>query len=224
MTARRNLKGKALEQYKKTLKLTDEQRDIIIGCLLGDCTMGLRSGKPLYSLKFEQSRIRENYINHLAEIFADFSGSFPEKRWIDKQQTRQAIWFRTYRHDSLIFYFNLFYKVETLPGTGKFVCRKCVPQNIEKFLNPRVLAYWFMDDGTCHRNKKTGAKAYYLNTQGFEKYECQRLCDALHSKFNLGANVHKDKTYWTVGILQTSTEHFRQIILPYIVDDFQYKL
>ena len=49
----RNLRGKALENYKKTLVLTDIQRDIIIGSLLGDSIMGLRKGVPLYSLKFE---------------------------------------------------------------------------------------------------------------------------------------------------------------------------
>lgn len=224
MKKKRNLRGKALEEYKKTLTLNDKQRDIIIGSLLGDSTMGLRSSKPYYSLKFEQSVTKENYIEHLAQEFNEFCGSPPSRRWLDEAKTRQAVWFRTYRHPAFIFYFNLFYIIEEDPITGKLYSRKIVPINIAKFLNARVLAYWFMDDGTFHRRSETESKQYYLSTQGFEKDECSRLCDALDCKLNIKASVHKDKTYWRIYIRHESAELFRQLILPYIVSDFMYKL
>ena len=220
----RNLRGKALENYKKTLVLTNIQKDIIIGSLLGDSTMGLRKGVPLYSLKFEQSVKKQGYILHLAKVFDEFCGSPPVRRWIDKKKTRDAIWFRTYRHNSFVFFFNLFYVIEEDPVTGKPFSRKIVPLNIAKFLNPRVVAYWFMDDGTFHSDIRSGAKQYYFSTQGFKKSECQLLCEALGTCLNIQAKVHKDGKYWRIYIRAQSTPLFLDLISPYIVDDLLYRL
>lgn len=219
MFEKRDLRGKALEDHKKTLVLNDIQKDIIIGSLLGDSTMGLRKGVPLYSLKFEQSVKKQGYIFHLAEVFDGFYGSPPAKRWIDQKKTREAVWFRTYRHNSLAFFFNLFYVIEEDPVTGKPFSRKIVPFNIAKFLNPRVVAYWFMDDGTFHSDIRSGAKQYFFNTQSFQKSECQLLCDALRVCLNIEANVHKHGKYWRIYIRAQSTPIFLDLISPYIVDD-----
>lgn len=224
MFEKRNLCGKALSDYKKTLVLNDLQKDIIIGTLLGDSTMGLRKGAPLYSLKFEQSVKNQGYIFHLAEIFENFCGSPPARRWIDKKKTREAVWFRTYRHNSFAFFFNLFYVIQEDPVTGQPFCRKIVPLNISKFLNARVLAYWFMDDGTFHKHSQSGAKQYYFSTQGFQKSECQLLCDALRTRFNIQTNVHKDGKYWRIYIRAQRNDLFLDLISPYIVQDFLYKI
>lgn len=223
MNTQDNLRGKALEVYKESLKLTDVQREIIIGTLLGDSTMGLHKGKPFYGLKFEQSVLRENYIKHLAHEFQDFCGSFPQKRWIDKAKTRQAIWFRTYRHDSFRFYFNLFYRIEKDLETGQSFSRKVVPPNISRFLTARALAYWFMDDGTFH-TAKNGQKTYLLSTQGFTKKECEILCNTLLTKFTIQASVHKDKDKFSISISRLSNGTFQNLIIPYVHSDFLYKL
>lgn len=222
MNTKRDLRGKALESYKKSLKLNDTQKDIIIGTLLGDSTMGLRNRKPFYGLKFEQSLQRENYIKHLAHEFNNFCGSPPQTRWIDKAKTRQAIWFRTYRHDSFRFYWNIFYIFENDSVTGQASSRKIVPSNISKFLTPRALAYWFMDDGTYHL--KNGNKTYYFSTQSFTKTECIILVNALLTNFHIDSNVHKDKDKFRIGIRRSSNETFRNLITPYLHSDFLYKL
>lgn len=222
MNEKRNLRGKALENYKKSLTLNHTQKDIIIGTLLGDSTMGLRNGQPFYGLKFEQSVRREKYINHLANEFDNFCGSPPQKRWIDKLKTRESIWFRTYRHDAFRFYFNLFYIIENHPITGKPFSRKIVPSNISKFFTPRAVAYWFMDDGTYHLYQ--GKKAYYFSTQGFTKQECIILSNALLTNFNISSNVHKDKDKFRISIRVSSNQTFRNLITPYLHSDFLYKL
>lgn len=226
---KRNLKGKALEEYKKTLVLNDVQKDIIIGTLLGDSTMGLRSGKPFYGLKFEQSAIREKYITHLYQEFESFCGSPPQKRWIDTKKTRQSVWCRTYRHDCFIYYFDMFYEIHPDLKKGKLVSKKIVPLDIAQFLNPRVLAYWFMDDGTLNRQRtpRSGIAplpSLFLSTQGFEKHECELLCKALYSSLNIKSNVHKDDDQWRIYILQESAPLFRELVTSYVVDDFRYKL
>ena len=82
---RKQLKGKELNFYKKELKLNDFQRDILIGTLLGDASMELRLGKPVYAIKFEQACNNEIYINHLYEILEPFVGMVPVKREIKQK-------------------------------------------------------------------------------------------------------------------------------------------
>lgn len=216
------LRGKALEEYKKTLQLSEEQKDIIIGTLLGDSTMGLRRGGPVYAMKFEQSTVRRQYLLHLAKVFANFCGQSPIERWLDKAKTRAAIGFRTYRHDSLIFYFNLFYDLVVDPDTGKTKSVKKVPKNIAKFLTPRAVAYWFMDDGTSWTTQ--GYKYYVFNTQGFTKPDCQILCDALKSNFNIESYLVKDRHMFRVSIAAQSKQDFLNLITSYIQPDCKYKL
>jgi hypothetical protein len=159
---RSKLRGRQLENYKKSLVLTDFQKDVIIGTLLGDSSMSIRSGKPHYSIKFEQGEMHKEYIFHLYEIFKAYVGSPPTYRYIDKAQTRKAWWFRTYRHEHFAFYYHLFYHTTQ---NGKKI--KIVPENIKEFLTPVAVAYWFMDDGTF-THKRNAKEIYYLfSTHGF---------------------------------------------------------
>src|SRR6266487_4140939 len=142
--------GEKLKYYKDSLILTKVQREIIVGTLLGDSSMELRNRRPVYSLKFEQSFSRKEYIEHIYSIFSDWTGTGPKIRIIPndgKFKERKSIWFRTYRHSSFRFYYGAFYS--SISEEKK----KVVPKLIHRFLTPRSLAYWFMDDGSCHEDK-----------------------------------------------------------------------
>ncbi len=226
MYTKKNVRGLELDQYKKSLKLNDEQREVLIGTLLGDASMSLRKGKPHYSVKFEQKAERQVYINHLYDIFEPYVGAPPAPRFIQNNNSIsgenfenkiiKSYWFRTYEHKSLIFYYNFFYKIKD----GKKV--KVVPKTIHKFLTARALAYWFMDDGTFNWNGNT--KSYLFSTQGFQKFECQRLCEALKVNFQISASVHKDKDNWRIYILAKSSNLFMDLIRPYVHSNFYSKL
>lgn len=234
--ALKNIRGGPKVQAKMP-PFNQEQQEIIIGTMLGDCTMGYSNGKPKLSLKFEQCKEHEDYVFHLFEKFKDFVGTGPRVR--KENNEYKSLWFRTFRVDSLKFYSDLFYAApEALPpkkeaaesadvkkdslSSPKKKLVKGVPKNIQKFLTPRALAYWFMDDGTYHIGD--GVKSYVLSTQGFTKTENERLRDALKAKFNLSSGVHKDKDKWRIGIHRESTELFLSIIKPYLHPDFNYKI
>lgn len=127
MFEKKNYKGKKLESYKQTLTLSDLQREILIGVLLGDGSISLRDGRPVYAVKFEQAISNKEYINHLYTVFEPFVGQIP------LEYKNKFIWFRTYRHPCFKFYYDLFYS-----GVKS---KKKVPQNIHRFLTPRSLAY-----------------------------------------------------------------------------------
>ena len=58
-----------LRQYKQTITLSQIQREILVGTLLGDASIPLYIGRPLLCVRFVQTIARENYIWHLYDIF-----------------------------------------------------------------------------------------------------------------------------------------------------------
>ena len=54
-----------IKNYKKTLKLTEDQRSIIIGVLLGDAHLETRDKGQTFRLKFAQSDQHKPYLEHL---------------------------------------------------------------------------------------------------------------------------------------------------------------
>lgn len=147
----RNKFGKKLTEYKETLSLDELQKSVLIGTLLGDASMSSNSGRPIYSVKFSQKSTQADYINHLYTIFAPYVGTPPRARVITNSFHKTpgaSTWFRTYSHVSLKFYYDMFYL-----GLSDKTKLKIVPKNIDKYLNPIALAYWFMDDGTYSKRR-----------------------------------------------------------------------
>ena len=209
------LKGNSLVEYKKTLKLSDIQHDIIIGTLLGDASMQAMKGNQLSNIKFEQKIKNKDYIYHLYEQFQDWVGTPPQIRQIigGNAKDRESIWFRTYRHESFTKYKKLFYNIDS-----NGIQYKIIPKSIDKLLNDRALAYWFMDDGTLSKND------YYLNTQGFDKKSIELLKQALYNNFKIDSNIHKDRSQYKLYILKYSHETFNNTIKNYILPCFSYKI
>jgi len=211
-----NLFGNAAKVYSKNQTLTDIQKEIIIGTMLGDSTIPRKKDRPGKSIKFEQQIKFYPYVHHLYEVFKPLVGTGPRVRY--KKDSKYSIWFRTYSHDSLLFYQNLFYTQD--PSTKKFV--KIVPYNIHRYLTPRAVAYWFMDDGTYTYNRNT--KNYLFSTQGFKQHEVQTLSDALKSCFGISTAVHKDGDKYRLYVNANSSSSLIQLIDPFILDTFRYKL
>lgn len=69
--------------------------------------------------------------------------------------------------------------------------RKIVPNDIENFLNPIVLAVWFMDDGGKAQNT---VRAFYINATSFNNSERILLQKALQNVFGLKINIQKAET------------------------------
>jgi hypothetical protein len=53
------------------LGLTQKQKDILIGTLLGDASMQAMSKNQNSNIKFEQCIKNQVYIQHIYEIFSD---------------------------------------------------------------------------------------------------------------------------------------------------------
>lgn len=212
------MRNKALEVYKKNLKLSGIQREILIGTLLGDAFMPkkAKNKQGFFNpyVKFEQKLKSREYIEHLYIIFRDWVGTPPTIRNIDygKSTFRQSIWFKTYSHPSLVFYYNQFY--------GSFDGKKAIPFSLVKNLTPISIAYWYMDDGSFNKRDKT----FVLHTQSFSYADLIALSEILTSKYGFLLSLHRDGKKWKLYVKKESSNDFLNLIKPYILPCFYYKL
>ena len=222
----KDLRGIQLIEYKKTLQLNTIQKEILVGTLLGDATISKTKSIAL-NVKFEQKLANKEYVNHLYEIFEPYVGTPPRVRNITGggAKDRHSIWFRTYRHIDFKFYYDLFYR-KTNKNNLADLRKKRVPKLIHKFLTPRALAYWFMDDGSYYYNKSKNSqqKVYYFNTQSFSYEDIKILKKALKLNFNFDTNIYRDRTYYLLYIQPQSKDDFINLIKSFIIEIFDYKL
>lgn len=204
--------SKEIESLKKTLKLNQTQREILVGLMLGDGHLEARKSGKTYRLKVEQSLSKERYVLWLYENFASFVLNKPKiKDKIRNGVKTKNIWFSTMSHGSFRFYAQQFYE------NGK----KVVPRMIGKLLGPLAMAVWFMDDGST-KSKKHKAKIF--NTQCFSKAEVLLLIKTLKEKYGINSKLRKQREGYQVYILSESVDKFIGIIGKHIIDSMRYKL
>jgi len=222
----KDLRGIKLIEYKKTLKLNTIQKEILVGTLLGDATLS-KSKSIALNVKFEQKLANKEYVNHLYEIFEPYVGTPPRVRNITGggAKDRHSIWFRTYRHIDFKFYYDLFYR-KTNNNNSTDLRKKRVPKLIHKFLTPRALAYWYMDDGSCYykKSKNSQQKVHNFNTQSFSYEDIKILKEALKLNFNFDTNIYRDRDYYLLYIQPQSTDGFTKLIKPFLLEIFDSKL
>ena len=209
----RTYRGKALEDYIAPFSLDDLQKNVLVGVIFGDGSLSLNKGKN-YNYKFDLEAASLDYVNLVYSIFSYVVGTPPSPRYING--ILHSYWFRTYRLPSLKFYADTFSMID--PQTQKR--RRRIPSNIHQFLNPMVLAFWFMDDGSMNPTRS----GCYLHTECFPKEEVMVLQSALGRVFGFETSLHKDdrtkkkgKIYSKLYISQKSTREFVKLISPYVI-------
>ena len=207
------MRSNEIEQYKATLKLTEEQKEVLVGILLGDATLETQNSGRTYRIKIEHSLKQKAYAEHLYKIFNDWARSQPWERKVGlpNGKTYVNIVFSTLSHPSLRFYAHQFYRGRT----------KIVPRLIKKWLTPKALAYWFMDDGSV---KSKQSKGVIFNTQGYAKYDVAKLINVSQEKFHLVAKLRSQKEGYQIYISGNSYESFKSLVLPFMLPDMMYKI
>lgn len=118
----------------KERKLTEIQKEVLVGILLGDAHLEEPS-----RLKVEQGDKHRAYIEHLFEVFRDFiKASQVRARPVQIGERLHTNWcFQTIHHSSFHFYLQQFYKEK----------KKKVPADIyqtEAVLAPWLIGIWTM--------------------------------------------------------------------------------
>lgn len=215
-------------EYKKSLKLSDIQRNILVGTLLGDAHLESH-GKinPMYRYCFSQKKESQVYVEHIYSFFEDWCSKPPSfsKTGINKNgDITESCYFRTCTHPSFQFYATQFYQnnidnnIVDIKSHSKIKRIKIVPNLLHKWLNPMALAYWYMDDGSYDPS------GYILNTQNFSFKEQEQLAHILGRIFKFEVNIRKDRNNFRLYITYKSKNSFTKIIKPFILPYFEYKL
>jgi recombination protein RecA len=180
--------------------LTKDQRSIIVGSLLGDGSMRCKKNALL---EINHCLKQRSYVDWKWQLLENLVRTPPKAR--SGNAGRQAYRFTTLSLPQLTPFYEAFY----MGG------RKAVPE-IE--LTPLALAVWFMDDG-CKSHR-----AVYLNTQQFDKSSQALLLDNLNAQLGVKASLNRDKSYFRIRVAVKSMERFRDLVKPYLLDEFAYKL
>ena len=210
-----------LKEYKDSLiELTIEQKEAIIGLMLGDASLQSQNKGKTYRIKFEWGDKNKAYVLHVFNLFDEWLLSQPHKKERLSPKGNLIInWgFQTFSHKA----FNYLAELFLLDKGGK----KGISENLVlDHLTPRGLAYWFMDDGgKLDYNKNSKNRSVVLNTHSFTDLEVENLCDQLSNKFELLCEVRSNKNKKIIVIKDTSYSKFYQLINPYLLEEMKYKL
>lgn len=206
--------------------LNEEQKDFLFGTLLGDGSLQTFSDGRTWRYRAVHKKAHKEYILHKYQMVKSFcSTGLIYGEVFDWRTGRMAkrYYFNTKVDPSLKFYADMFL---TRDPDDPQTWIKNVPLNVEKFLNPRALAYFYMDDGAL---KWLGhSNAMRICTEGFTVEGVKRLQKALKNRYDLKTSLSKKRLEdgsirYRITILEESSADFREIIRPYLVNCMKYK-
>jgi hypothetical protein len=180
--------------------LSEAQRELVVGCLLGDGSMRCKTNALL---DINHSFHQRSYVDIKYRRLADLVRTPPRMR--NGNGSRVAYRFVTRSIPELTPFYRLFYVERT----------KVIPELV---LSPLTMAVWFMDDGSRSRN------AVYLNTQQFDEESQMRLLLLLKGQWGILGALNKDKCYKRIRLTVESTKRFVRVIEPHLLPEFRYKL
>jgi LAGLIDADG DNA endonuclease family len=205
------VRSRVIEAYKTTLRLSDVQREILVGILLGDACLETQNAGRSYRLKIEQGIAHADYVRHLYTVLRDWVLSPPRpKQGQTRGVTTLNLAVQTVSHTELSFYGELFYSNR----------RKIVPEPIGELLTARGLAYWYMDDGSM---KSSESKGVLFNTHAFSSDDVDRLIEVLE-RFGLLARRRQQQDGIQIYISGASYERFVELVDPHVIEAMRYKV
>lgn len=180
--------------------LTEEEKQIIVGCLLGDATMRKKTNSLI---EINHSFKQKVLVDHLYKLLERFVLTPPKTR--NGKEGRIAYRFTTRSLSIFNNFFTSFFPIK----------KKQIP--LDLLLTPISLAYWIMDDGSKSRS------SIYLNTQKYDLNDQLMLLKKL-KEMGISATLNKDKIYQRIRISTKSIQKIKNMVLPYILPEFLYKL
>ncbi len=183
--------------------LTQEQKSIIIGSILGDGYLRIVPGRKNAFLEINHSISEKDYVDWKYQKLKNLIKS-PLK--IRKGRGRRIAYrFFTRQHSEITKLYHKFYQDK----------EKIIPK---LKLNSLMVAVCFMDDGS------KSYRTYYLNTQCFDYLSQKKLVQALKEQYEIGSSLNRDKKYYRIRIKQNSVEKFKELIRNHIIPSMEYKL
>jgi len=181
--------------------------DVVCGTVLGDGCLGVRSS----CLTFGHSQRQLEYAHFKAELVSELGVDVHEREVAavaGGQRIYPVVHVRTLAHRALRVLRQDFYQP-----------RKVVPSWIADQLNPRMLAFWFMDDGYTRIRDGGRRPLAEIATNGFSDPDLQILIRGLQ-RLGLTAKASRGRLCFDVP----TTVRLSELIAPYVPASTRYKL
>jgi len=200
------------------VELTNSQKQLLIGSVLGDGTIA-RQGAYSCSHSIKQTVYHKHKRDALASIH---SGKF-------QHATHKAQGVDGEHHESLHF----------TTGCNKFCTelrkiyypsgKKIFPHTfLMKNMTVEALAYWYMDDGTARWDSRyvSNSSGSQIITLGYSNEEQHLMRQLFEEKFNLQSKIiyRKEKKGYVQTFPTTETPKLFSLIRPYIIPSMLYKV
>jgi len=191
------------------------QLDVILGSLLGDARLECRSkgvrAKHTARLRVHHGYKQKEYVWWKYKILKDYVSCQPrEISWTnEKRNLFEVSW---YFHTKSLENLGIIHKIFYENGVKKF------PTNILPIFSDRMLAVWYMDDGSNNHGSVT------LNTHSFSLEDQQIIVDLLKRKYHIYPTIVKDRLQWKISIGSYDYDHFLSIVAPFIPQVMAYKI
>ncbi len=217
-------------QIQEQVVLTQEQKDVIVGSLLGDGNLQSATKGKSWRYRALQGADQYTYIQYKYKVLQNLckTGLLYDER-IDSRMKNptKRYYFNTLVHNCLKHYGNMFYTFDET--SQRFT--KDVPQNVKQVLTPRALAILYQDDGALKWENHSNAMR--ICTESFSTEGVNRLKNAITSLYGFDVNTQaKYKTSngiktvvgYRIIIPERSSEAFVEVIKPYVIDSMKYKV
>jgi hypothetical protein len=205
-------------------ELSQTQKEVLVGCLLGDSH--LNKGN-LSSLSFTNSIKQEDYLNYKMSCFESFFETYRKtknkRKELKKINSIGDIRRYTSKEVSSLCEFNNF----KYNRVNNFYTK--IDSNLlEKYLSAKSLAFFVMDDGSigsykCKKSEKIN-NYIYLHTEAFDLDTQNLIVDIIQKKFGIIGKVSKSKKYYYISFDSENTEKLIGLIKNYIHPSMLYKI
>ena len=186
--------------------LTDVQREVLIGSLLGD-------GHLLEKGSFKVAHYQEQlgYLRSLHQELRPISKPiYYEEKEMDNGRLALAFGFLTEPHEWLRSLYATFYP------EGE----KVFPPSVLSVLTPRSLAYWYFDDGHLD-----GLPSIALGSdKSISERQAQEISDVVGKRFSLSLYPKLYAGVWILKFRAITADSFFKLIRGFVSEDMVYKL
>jgi len=195
----KNPKQRKYELIKK-VPFTQEQRDAIVGILLGRAHVKKHGSSYRLEVKYPESK------KELTFWIKSILGNFINVIHKEEKNNLVMFGFKTAIHNELSFFHKLFYENN----------KKIIRTELINYVTPLSIAIWFSDQGEI-KNHLT----MKFNSNKFSKSENENLQYILKFKFNVRTKIctytKNNIEYYYLSVNKENSEKLTELIKPYAI-------
>ncbi|XP_002521838.2 pentatricopeptide repeat-containing protein At2g15820, chloroplastic [Ricinus communis] len=187
-----------------SLKLSKDQREILVGLLLGSLRVESDDNRKKHMIRFEFNENSSTHAILRRHLYDKYHEWLHPSCKLSDGSDGASYRFSTISHSYFSFYAEQFWPKG----------QPMIPKLIHRWLSPQVLAFWYMYAG--HR---TSSGDILLKLKG-SREGVEKVFKTLKSK-SLNCKVkRKGRVFW-IGFLGNDSVWFWKLVEPYILDDLK---